>query len=241
MTDATNNHILCAIDTADLDEAEGLAGGLAGAVGGFKLGNEFFTSFGPQGVTRLASSGHRVFLDLKFHDIPNTVAGAVTAAAALGCAMLTVHASGGSAMLRAAVEAAHETGEKRPAILAITVLTSLGDEDLFAVGQAGPVSSQVSRLGALAAECGVDGLVASPHEVEMLRRELGSDMTLVVPGVRPRWASTDDQKRVMTPAEAMVAGADYLVIGRPITRADDPKVAARRITDEMAPGDRPAG
>ena len=233
--------IFCAIDTAKFDDALRLAEGLAGAVGGVKLGKEFFTAHGPEGVARLAATGHRIFLDLKFHDIPNTVAGAVRAAAALGCAMLTVHASGGGAMLRAAVAAADEAGEGRPAILAVTVLTSLEDEDLFEVGQAGPVSGQVSRLGALAGLCDVDGLVASPLEVAALRRELGKDMTLVVPGVRPRWADDDDQKRVMTPAEALAAGADYLVIGRPITRADDPPAAARRIVEDIAKADGPGG
>lgn len=230
-----HSRILCAIDTPDLEVAKRLAGDLAGAVGGIKLGKEFFTAHGPAGVTALEALGQRVFLDLKYHDIPNTVSGAVRAAAALDCFMLTVHASGGEAMLRAAVSAAAEAGgDARPLVMAVTVLTSLSGGDLDAVGQIGPVADQVLRLGRLAQGCGTDGLVASPLEVAALRQELGPDCTLVVPGVRPVWAGTDDQIRVMTPAQAVQAGADYLVVGRPITRADDPGGAARRIADELA-------
>jgi len=226
--------IICAIDTTELERATALAQALSGRVGAVKLGKEFFTAHGPQGVRRVAETGQRVFLDLKYHDIPNTVAGAVRAAAGLGCFLLTVHASGGAAMLRAAVEA--KRGAAEPRILAVTVLTSLSDADLQAVGQKTPVADQVLRLGRLARDAGVDGLVASPHEVAPLRAALGPDCLLVVPGVRPSWAAADDQKRVMTPAEAVGAGADYLVIGRPITRADDPADAARRIADEIAAG-----
>jgi len=226
--------ILCAIDTTDLDHAVKLADALSGRVGAVKLGKEFFTAHGPQGVARIAGTGQRIFLDLKYHDIPNTVAGAVRAAAGLGCFLLTVHASGGSAMLRAAVEARGDA--EAPKLLAVTVLTSLTDADLDAVGQKTPVADQVLRLGRLAREARIDGLVASPHEVAPLRAALGPDCLLVVPGVRPAWAGADDQKRVMTPAEAVAAGADYLVIGRPITRADDPAAAAGRIADEIAAG-----
>ena len=236
-TPTPENPILCAIDTADLDAAKRLAERLAGHVGGVKLGNEFFTACGPEGVAAMVDSGHRVFLDLKFHDIPNTVAGAVRAAAGLGCFMLTVHAAGGGAMLRAAARAAAEsagTDDDRPLVVAITVLTSLGADDLAAIGQNGPVAAQVRRLGGLARQCGIDGLVASPLETAALRADFGPGCVLVVPGIRPAWAGHDDQKRVMTPAEAVAAGADYLVIGRAITGADDPVSAARRIADELA-------
>lgn len=225
------DRIFCAVDTTDLSAATELAKAVSGLVGGLKLGKEFFTANGPAGIEKVASLGAPIFLDLKFHDIPNTVAGAIRAATSLGCAMTTIHASGGPAMIRAAADA--REGENRPLIMAVTVLTSLGEADLDAVGQKGPVADQVARLGSLARQNGADGLVASPHEVARLRDELGPDCTLVVPGVRPAWASTDDQKRVMTPGEAVAAGADYLVIGRPITQADDPADAARRIAEDI--------
>ncbi len=225
------DRILCAIDTPDLTAATALAKSLSGTIGGIKLGKEFFTAQGPDGVRHIAQTGHKIFLDLKFHDIPNTVAGAVAAAMTLDCFMLTIHASGGPAMIRAAADARGETG---PKIVAVTVLTSLGDDDLASVGQLGPAAQQVMRLGKMARAAGADGLVASPHEVAALRSALGADCLLVVPGVRPVWASTDDQVRIMTPAEAVKAGADYLVIGRPITRAKNPRDAARRIADEIA-------
>ena len=225
------NRILCAIDTPDLNAATALAETLSDTIGGIKLGNEFFTAQGPAGVRHIAQTGLKIFLDLKFHDIPNTVACAVAAASTLDCFMLTIHASGGSAMIRAAADA---RGEGGPKIVAVTVLTSLGDDDLASVGQAGPAAEQVMRLGNLARTAGADGLVASPHEVAALRAALGDDCLLVVPGVRPSWASTDDQVRIMTPAEAVKAGADYLVIGRPITRAANPRDAALRIVEDIA-------
>jgi orotidine-5'-phosphate decarboxylase len=229
-----SRRLLCAIDTPDLVAAADLARALDGRVGGVKLGKEFFTAHGPQGVARIADTGQPIFLDLKFHDIPNTVAGAVRAAAGLGCFLLTIHASGGGDMIRAAVDARGEATE--PWIVAVTVLTSLATEDMSAVGQSIPIADQVLRLARLAQANGADGAVASPHEVAMLRAALGPAFKLIVPGVRPSWASTDDQKRVMTPAEAVTAGADYLVIGRPITQSDDPAGAAQRIADEIAAG-----
>jgi orotidine-5'-phosphate decarboxylase len=233
----TVERIFCAVDTADLDAAMVLAELLRGEVGGLKLGKEFFTAHGPAGVKRIAATGHRIFLDLKFHDIPNTVAGAVRAAADLGVHMLTVHAAGGEAMMRAAVQAAENAAQNangaRPLILAVTVLTSLDEADLVAIGQNGPIAEQVARLATLAKTAGIDGAVCSPLEIETLKSRLGAGFALVVPGVRPGWATSDDQKRVMTPGDAVGAGADYLVIGRPITRADDPVSAARRIADEM--------
>ncbi len=229
----SHDRILCALDTADLGVALDLAESLAGTVGGLKIGKELFTAHGPDAVTRIRDAGHQVFLDLKFHDIPATVAGAVRAAAGLGCFVLTVHASGGPEMLRAATEAAG-AAKPPPLVVGVTVLTSLDDGDLAAVGQSGPVADLVSRLARLARSCGLGGVVCSPREIAALRAELGADFRLIVPGVRPEWAGADDQKRVMTPAEAVAAGADYLVIGRPITRAADPAEAARRIADEIA-------
>ena len=233
------DRIICAIDTADLEAACSLSAALAGSVGAVKLGLEFFAAHGPDGVRAVAGRGLPVFLDLKLHDIPNTVAGAVRMALHSAPMMLTVHASGGAAMMRAAAAAALRVAEgaglhERPKLLAVTVLTSFDDSDLAAVGMHGPLGDQVQRLAALAQACGMDGVVASAHEVAALRRQCGADFTLVVPGIRPGWASADDQKRIVTPSEALRLGADYLDVGRPITRADDPAAAAARIADELA-------
>ena len=228
--------IFCAIDTTDLNQAIELAQALKGAVGGFKLGKEFFTANGPEGVSEIVELGQRVFLDLKYHDIPNTVAGAVTAAKKLNCYMLTVHASGGKSMIRAAAEATGE--ENSPLIMAVTVLTSLNTDDLVDIGQKTPMEDQVLQLGKLAHKSGANGLIASPKELKTLRAALGSDCLLAVPGIRPLWASNDDQKRIMPPLDAIKAGADFLVIGRPITQANDPKAAADRISAEIAEGYR---
>jgi orotidine-5'-phosphate decarboxylase len=226
--------LFVALDTTDLERAVSLAGALAGHVGGVKVGKEFFTAHGPGGVERVAGAGLPVFLDLKFHDIPNTVAGAVRAALSLKPFMVNVHAAGGAAMMAAAAAAAGEAGAGRPLVLAVTVLTSLNESDLAAVGVGGTVGDQVLRLAALARDNGLDGVVCSAREVAALRQACGGGFRLVVPGVRPAWAAVDDQKRVMTPAEAVAAGADYLVIGRPITGADDPAKAADTITHEIA-------
>jgi len=232
-----SERLFLALDTPVVERAAELARGLRGTVGGVKIGKEFFTAQGPDGV-RAVVGGERLFLDLKFHDIPNTVAGAVRAAIHLRPLMLTVHASGGAAMLQAAREAAEEAAAEndlpRPRIMAITVLTSLDDGDLAAVGQRGPVADQVCRLALLARDNGADGVVCSPRELAALRATCGPDFLLLVPGIRPRWAAAGDQKRVMTPADAIAAGADYLVIGRPITGQPDPVAAARRIVAELA-------
>ena len=204
-----------------------------------KLGLEFFGANGPEGVRQIAASGLPVFLDLKFHDIPNTVAGAVRAVLPLSPAILTIHASGGAAMMRAAAEAAAEAGNNRPRVVAVTVLTSLDDDDLDAVGQTPPAGDQVQRLAALARSCGLVGIVCSPMETSALRAACGPDFTLVVPGIRPASylrGATDDQQRTATPGRAVEAGADRLVIGRPITGADDPVAAAESIASEIGRG-----
>ena len=226
-----SDRIFVALDTTDLDRALALGRGLKGFVGGVKVGKEFFTALGPAGVGALGELGLPVFLDLKFHDIPATVVGAVRAALALKPFIINVHASGGAEMMRAAVEAAD--GPDRPLVVAVTVLTSLADEDLAATGVAGDAAAQVLRLAGLAKRSGLDGVVCSAREAEALRAALGDDFKLVVPGIRPQWAAADDQKRIVTPAEAVAKGADYLVIGRPITAADDPADAARRIAAEL--------
>ncbi|WP_114392119.1 orotidine-5'-phosphate decarboxylase [Oleisolibacter albus] len=230
--------VFVALDMPDVEGARAMAARVAGHVGGVKLGLEFFLAQGPAGIrAAMAGLDLPLFLDLKLHDIPNTVAGAVRSAAALAPRFLTVHAAGGPAMLRAAATAAREEaarlGKPRMRILAVTVLTSLGDEDLAAVGQAAPAAAQVRRLALLARDSGVDGIVCSPAEVAALRPELGPDVALMVPGIRPAWAAANDQKRVMTPRQAVEAGADHLVIGRPITGDADPAAAAARIAAEL--------
>jgi orotidine-5'-phosphate decarboxylase len=229
--------LYCALDTVDLARARHLARALAGIVDGVKLGLEFFTANGPAGVRAIQQDGLPVFLDLKFHDIPNTVAGGMQAAAALGVAIITVHASGGAAMLRAALDAARTgaaiAGAAPPKVVGITVLTSLAEDDLAAVGQPGPLAAQVERLADLSRHSLLDGVVCSAREAALLRRRLGPDALLVVPGLRPSWADAQDQKRVVTPGDAVRLGADVLVVGRPITTARDPADAAKRIVAEM--------
>ena len=230
--------ILVALDTTDVAEAKRLAGELAGAVGGVKLGLEFFNSNGPDAVRAVAAVGQKLFLDLKFHDIPTTVAGAVRAVVPLAPAIINVHAAGGAAMMRAAAEATAEAaasnGTERPMVVAVTVLTSLDEDDLAAVGQSGPAGDQAVRLAELARAAGLDGAVCSPREAAAVRAACGPDFKLIVPGIRPNWTSADDQKRITTPADAVAAGADYLVIGRPITTAPDPLEAAKLIAEELA-------
>ena len=229
--------VFCAIDTADVDKAAMLAEQVASLVGGLKLGLEFFAAHGPTGVRRIATGGAAIFLDLKFHDIPNTVAGAVRAATRLRPTLLTVHAAGGRAMMKAAGEAAQEEAARLdiapPRIVAVTVLTSLDRRDLAATGIDASPNDQVMRLADLAMEAGLDGVVCSPHEVAALRPRLGPEAMLVVPGIRPRGTKTGDQKRIMSPRQALAAGADLLVIGRPITAADDPARAAAAIAAEL--------
>ncbi len=232
-----SNPIYCAIDTPSLDAALALANVLTGVVGGVKLGLEFFSANGPAGVRAVAETGLSIFLDVKLHDIPNTVAGAVRALVPLRPAFLTVHAGGGRAMLQAAAatarEAAESHGVPRPRLLGVTVLTSLDANDLRDLGQDPSCEHQVDRLAILARDSGLDGVVCSAREIAHLRRRYGREFILAVPGIRPAWHAADDQKRVTTPTEALALGADHLVIGRPITRATDPALAARRIVQEL--------
>lgn len=222
--------IIVALDTDSPEKALETVAMLAGEVGLFKVGMELFPRGGPRLVEKIRESGSRVFLDLKFHDIPNTVAGAIRSAVALGAFFVTVHASGGKAMLKAAADAADGSGT---AILAVTVLTSLDDADLSSIGYALPAGEAVNRLAGIAAESGIGGFVCSAKEVASLRKRLGDHVTLVTPGVRLPEDSVGDQKRVVTPFDAVRAGADYLVVGRPITKAADPVGAARKFASEM--------
>lgn len=224
------DRLIVALDFPTQTKALALVSVLSGSVSTYKIGLQLYTMAGPTVVQAVAATGARIFLDLKLHDIPNTVAKAVTAAGELGVQMLTLHLSGGTAMLEAAVHA------KPPhlALLGVTVLTSATQETLGEVGIAAELSDYVLRLAKLGKQSGMDGLITSPHEVQLIRERLGPEMTLVTPGVRPAWAAADDQKRFTTPREALKGGANYLVIGRPITAAPDPKGAVERIVEEMA-------
>ena len=228
------NPVFCAVDTQNIATAIQIASLLKGKVGGFKLGLEYFMAHGVEGYKHIAAFGTPIFLDVKLHDIPNTVAGAVKSLLPLNPEFITVHTSGGAAMMRAAAKAAVGNGAHRPKLLGVTVLTSLDKDDMAAVGQDVNVSAQVLRLAKLAKESGLDGIVCSPAEVAMLRKELGPEFILMVPGIRPTWAASNDQKRIMTPSDAVKAGASCLVIGRPITSAEDPAAAAERIAAEIA-------
>jgi orotidine-5'-phosphate decarboxylase len=226
------DRLIVALDVPGASQARQIVQTIGEAAVTYKIGKQLFTAEGPQVVRDLVSSGRKVFLDLKFHDIPNTVAGAVKSAAELGVSMMTVHASGGGKMLKAAVEAAAQSHAK-PLVLAVTVLTSLSDSDLQEVGIGGNVLSQVLRLGALASNAGCGGLVASAQEARELRRELGEGFAIVTPGIRPAGSAAGDQARVVTPADAIAAGATYLVVGRPILDAPDPANAAEEIVRDI--------
>ncbi|MDF1794416.1 MAG: orotidine-5'-phosphate decarboxylase [Thalassobaculaceae bacterium] len=233
-----HERIFVAIDTPDMARARSIADQVRRHVGGIKLGMEFHNTNGPDGVREIAGDTP-LFLDLKYHDIPNTVAGAVrSAVTACRPKIINIHASGGPAMMRAAVaanrEAADRIGIAPPLMIAVTVLTSIDDSDLEAVGQASPSGDQVKRLALLAQAAGCDGVVCSPHEIADVHAACGDGFTLVVPGIRPADAAEDDQKRKMTPAAAVSAGADYIVIGRPITQAADPAAAAKAIAESLS-------
>ena len=225
-----SNPIIAALDVPTANEALTLAKAIAPAVGAFKIGKELFVAEGPDIVRRVRDTGAAVFLDLKFHDIPNTVAKAVASAAQQDVQMLTVHASGGAAMLRAAQEAAGPDG---PLVLGVTVLTSMDEQDLTELGIQKTPAEQVHHLAKLATAAGLCGLVCSPQEIAPLREVLPAEVQLVTPGIRPAGSASGDQKRVMTPADAITAGADWLVIGRPIYAAGNPREAAEAIRESL--------
>ena len=226
------DRLIVALDVSSAAQARQIVQSIGESASTYKIGKQLFTAEGPQIVRDLVASGRKVFLDLKFHDIPNTVASAVREAAKLQVSMLTVHASGGSKMLKAAAEAAAQSVSK-PMVLAVTVLTSLSDADLAEIGIRWHVITQVIMLGSLARNAGCGGLVASAQEARELRRELGNDFAIVTPGVRPTGTAAGDQARVLTPKDAIAAGATYLVVGRPILEAPNPAQAAEAIVTEI--------
>lgn len=234
---SNNNPIFCALDSVDVDHVVRLARALKGTVGGIKLGLEFYCSAGADGFKRVADTGMPIFLDLKFHDIPNTVAGAIRAVAPLGPKILTIHTQGGPEMMRRASETAAEQASKygfeKPVVAGVTILTSMDQSDLNAIGVTDAVPDQVKRLAALAHQSGLDGMVCSPMEIALARAATSPDFNLIVPGIRPAGSDKGDQKRVMTPKQAMTAGADILVIGRPITSALDPARAAANLAHSL--------
>jgi orotidine-5'-phosphate decarboxylase len=232
------DRLVVALDVEDRASALGLVEQLSGMVGMFKVGSQLFTAEGPQLVREIVTAGERVFLDLKFHDIPNTVAGAVEAAARLGVSILNVHTLGGSEMMRAAAHAVGDRGLMwitRPAVLGVTVLTSMDKADLDDIGVKSDVARQVVRLAALARDSGLDGIVASPHEIRLIREEIAAERFIILtPGIRPAWSARGDQKRIATPADALGDGADLIVIGRAITEHPEPRAAAERILEEIS-------
>ncbi len=226
--------LIVALDAPDRIEAEKIVKTLAGSVSMFKVGKELFTACGPSVVEMVHAHGARVFLDLKFHDIPNTVAAACTAAAKLGVYIVNVHASGGRKMMSEAAAALKKFPEgKRPLLIGVTVLTSMAETDLAEVGVTHGLDRQVASLARLAKESGLDGVVASGRELAIIRQEVPGDFLIITPGVRPAWAAQGDQKRVVTPREAIEKGADFIVVGRPITQHPDPREAAKKILEEI--------
>ena len=232
---SVNDRLVIALDVPDRAAALEVVEELSGLAGMFKIGSQLFTAEGPALVREIVAKGQRVFLDLKFHDIPNTVAAAARSAAGLGVSIFNVHGIGGAEMMRAAANAvsSFEPG-RRPQVLAVTVLTSMTSASLGEIGIAGDAGSQVIRLGLLARESGLDGVVASPQEISLIRERVAADNFIIVtPGVRPAWSESGDQKRIATPAEARRLGADYIVIGRPILASANRREAARRVLEEM--------
>jgi orotidine-5'-phosphate decarboxylase len=238
MAQPAMNRLIVALDVETAREALNLFRALKDVAGMFKIGSQLFTAEGPGVVREIVKEGGRVFLDLKFHDIPNTVASAAVEAARLGVHIFDVHASGGGEMMRRTADAVTETAERegiaRPLIIGITVLTSFDDSTLKEVGLNSDMAAQATRMAQLAARSGLDGVVASPHEIKLVRETVeDKNFVIVAPGVRPVGAGADDQRRVMTPGQAVRAGADYLVVGRPILKAHDPVTAARQVVEEM--------
>lgn len=233
MSQTTNPRIVVALDYADATSALQLVERLDPALCRLKVGKELFTAAGPQLVEKLIAKNFGVFLDLKFHDIPTTVQKACEAASRLGVWMLNVHASGGTAMMQAAHEGVAKSG-RQPLLIAVTVLTSMNQAALKEIGVEDELQNQVLRLAGLTKQAGLDGVVCSAQEAQMLKKQLGEDFCLVTPGIRPKTASLDDQSRVVTPSQAVALGADYLVIGRPITQAADPLQALQAIDQELS-------
>jgi len=234
----SQDQLIVALDVEDLAAANELVTILSDDVKWFKIGKQLFTAVGPTSVKLLRDAKKNIFLDLKFHDIPNTVAGAVASATKIGANMINMHASGGFEMMRAAREAAEkqasELGIPQPTLLGVTILTSVGEANFQCdFGTQRKLEDQVAYLAELSQKAGLDGVVASPLEIELIRKVCGNDFVILTPGVRPAWAAANDQQRVMTPAEAIDAGADYIVVGRPITASDNPREAARRILQEI--------
>lgn len=227
------DRLIVALDVSSAAEAQRIVTAVGGSATTFKIGKQLFVAEGPSIVRDLIASGRKIFLDLKFHDIPNTVAGAVSEAARLKVSMLTVHASGGSKMLKAASEAAAQSDSK-PLILAVTVLTSLNESDLEELGITAGVPTQVLRLAGIALQAGCGGIVASAKEASHLRQSLGTGFPIVTPGVRPAGADAGDQARLVTPKDAIAAGASHIVVGRPITASSDPATAAAAILAEIS-------
>ncbi len=230
---ATDSPILVALDYADRNRALAFVDQIDPQACRLKVGKEMFTRFGPQWVHCLQQRGFDVFLDLKFHDIPNTVAHAVAAAADLGVWMVNVHASGGRRMMTAAREALTPFGDDAPLLIAVTVLTSMASDDLYDIGITVSPAEQAERLARLTHDCGLDGIVCSAQEATRFRQLIGADFKLVTPGIRPAGSDVDDQRRTMTPRDALHAGADYLVIGRPVTQSADPTATLQAISDSL--------
>lgn len=232
----TNGKIIVALDFDSFSDVKKLVNQLKNEALFFKVGKQLFTGFGPDVVKFLKDKGLKVFLDLKFHDIPNTVEKAVKTACKLGADIINVHTSGGFEMMKSAYKSVKEfslTSASPPKIIGVTILTSLDNASLKEIGFKYSVKNNVKRLSLLAKEAGLDGIVASPHEIKIIRKICGKDFLIITPGIRPSSSSTNDQKRFMTPSEAIKAGADFLVIGRPITQADNPLKAFKSIVDEI--------
>ncbi|MCA9396082.1 MAG: orotidine-5'-phosphate decarboxylase [Candidatus Omnitrophica bacterium] len=226
------NNVIVALDVPDLRDAKQLVKELVWAIRYFKVGKELFTSCGPEVVKMIRDLGGKVFLDLKYHDIPNTVAGSIRAACELGVFMVNVHASGGRKMLQAARDEVMKAKSK-PLLIGVTVLTSMKQQDLSEISVNRSIDEQVVHLARLSQSAGLDGVVASGLEAPMIRKACGKEFKIVTPGVRPQWAATDDQQRILTPDQAFQNGADYIVIGRPITKAPNPLDAAKKVLEEI--------